>query len=84
MGSRLPFFVGFQRRLDNNFVAMREAVKRGDIGQVSVIYIYNIYIYIMQYGEKMVFFYEKLFLLGFRGDWIIILWREKLLKEEIF
>jgi len=37
VASKLPFFVGFQRRLDENFVQMRDAVQRGDIGKVRMI-----------------------------------------------
>ena len=32
--TKLPFFVGFQRRLDDNFVQMKEALGRGEIGKV--------------------------------------------------
>eukprot|EP00008_Paramoeba_atlantica_P005749 CAMPEP_0201477090 /NCGR_PEP_ID=MMETSP0151_2-20130828/2199_1 /ASSEMBLY_ACC=CAM_ASM_000257 /TAXON_ID=200890 /ORGANISM="Paramoeba atlantica, Strain 621/1 / CCAP 1560/9" /LENGTH=348 /DNA_ID=CAMNT_0047857707 /DNA_START=49 /DNA_END=1095 /DNA_ORIENTATION=+ len=35
--SKIPFFVGFQRRLDENFRVMRDAVQQGRIGKVRMI-----------------------------------------------
>jgi myo-inositol 2-dehydrogenase / D-chiro-inositol 1-dehydrogenase len=32
---KVPFFVGFQRRIDHNFATMRAMVREGKIGQVS-------------------------------------------------
>jgi len=35
--TKIPFFVGFQRRLDDNFRVMRDAVQEGRIGKVRMI-----------------------------------------------
>ena len=55
VGSKLPFFVGFQRRLDENFVQMKEALKRGDVGKVCFCLFLFVFGFCFIFGRDNIF-----------------------------